>query len=251
MTASSDMWLLWKWEDMCGPGGLTLWSVKSHDVGICFQELCLQVPVFILIATVSAYYCGRQTRWIVRSRKQLQVLGLRALATLLMAVAAVARICTAIKLSPGSLQPVDYFLAVVEGVTWFVHLGFILALRHHLGASLRGPFSICVLWTLSFALSAISMRSHILLYHSVPLPDLSRMVYISYGFSIVELVLQCLYMVTLFPSERSWTVGTHEEFDQHLHSSESHSLLGKLQIYIFVLCVIRGCLKLNIFQFTQ
>lgn len=228
MTASSGSWLHWNWEDMCGPGGLTLWSVKGHDVGICFQELCLQVPVFMLIATISAYYCGKQTQWIVRSRKQLQVLGLRALATLLMAVAAVGRICTAITLSPSSLQPVDYFLAVVEGVTWFVHLGFIVALRHHSGPSLRGPFSLCVLWTLSFALSAISLRSHILLYYGVPLPDLSKFVYISYAFSIVELVLQCLYMVTLFPSERSWNVDTYEGFDQRLHSSESQSLLGKL-----------------------
>lgn len=228
MTASSDSWLHWNWDDMCGPGGLTLWSVKVRDVGICFQELCLQVPVFMLIATISAYYCGKQTQWIVRNRKQLQVLGLRALVTLLMAVGAAARICTAITLSPSSLQPVDYFLAVVEGVTWFVHLGFILALRHHSGASLRGPFSLCVLWTLSFALSAISLHSHILLYYSVPLPELSKFVYISYGFSIVELVLQCLYMVTLFPSERSWNVDTYEGFDQRLHSSESQSLLGKL-----------------------
>ncbi|XP_021924384.1 multidrug resistance-associated protein 7 isoform X3 [Zootermopsis nevadensis] len=226
MAASSSFWLYWNWEDMCGPGGLTLWSVGTHDIGICFQELCLQVPVFILMATISAYYCGRQTHWIVRSRRQLQILGLRAIATVLMAVATVARICTAIALSPGSLQPVDYLLAAVEGVTWLVHLGFILALRHRLGVSLRGPFSIRIVWALNFALSAISVHSHILLLQSIPMPDLFRFIYISSGFSIADLVLQCVYMITLFPSERSWDVGRYEGFDQHFHNSESQSLLG-------------------------
>jgi ATP-binding cassette subfamily C (CFTR/MRP) protein 10 len=228
MAVSDGFWLQWNWEDMCGPGGLTLWSVGTHDIGICFQELCLQVPVFILMATVSAYYCGRHTHWVARSQRQLQILGLRAIATVLMAVATVARICIAIALSPGFLQPVDYLLAVVEGVTWLVHLGFILALRHHLGVSLRGPFSVCVLWALNFALSAISVHSHVLLMHSIPAPDLLRFVYISCGFSIAEVVLQCLYMVTLFPSERSWDVGRYEGFDQHLHNSESQRLLGKM-----------------------
>jgi ATP-binding cassette subfamily C (CFTR/MRP) protein 10 len=240
MAISSSSWLQWNWEDMCGPGGLTLWSVKNHDVGICFQELCLQVPVFVLMATVSAYYCGRQTQWIVRSRKQLQILGLRALATVLMAVATVTRICTLISLSPGSLQPVDYLVAVVEGVMWLVHFGFILALRHRVGTSLRGPFSICVLWTLSFALSAIFLRSHILLCHNNPMSDLSKLVYISYAFSIAELVLQCLYMLTLFPSERSWDVGTYEGFDQQLRDSESQSLLGKIKNYSSVTYLLYG-----------
>jgi ATP-binding cassette subfamily C (CFTR/MRP) protein 10 len=227
MAASSDAWLQWNWEDMCGPGGLTLWSLGTNDVGLCFQELCLQVPVFILMATVSAYYCGRQAHWIVRSQKQLQILWLRAIATVLMAVTAVVKICTAIAISPGSLQPMDYLLAAVEGITWLVHLGFILALRHRLGVSLRGPFSICILWAFNFALSAISMHSHMLLYYDIHEPDSSKFVYISYGFSIAELVLQCLYMITLFPSERSWDVGTYEGFDQHLHDSENQSLLGK------------------------
>lgn len=226
MAASSGSRLQWKWADMCGPSGLTLWSVKNHDIGICFQELCLQVPVFILMATVSAYYCGIHTHWIVRSQIQSQILGLRTVTTVIMAVATVMKICTVIQLSPGFLQPVDYFLAAVKGVTWLVHAGFILALRHRLGVSLRGPFAVCVLWTLSFALSAVSLRSHILLYHNNPLPEFSRFLSICYGFSIAEFILQCLYMVTLYPSGRSCDVGTYEGFDQHLHSSESQSLLG-------------------------
>lgn len=238
MAASSGSWFQWKWADMCGPSGLTLWSAKNHDIGICFQELCLQVPVFILMATVSAYYCGQHTHWIVRSRIQLQILGLRTAVAFIMALATVIKICVVLQLSPGSLQPVDYLLAVVKGVTWLVHVGFILALRHRLGVSLRGPFAICVLWTLSFALSAVSLRSHILLYRNNPLPEFSKFLCISYGFSIAEFILQCLYMITLFPSERSCDAGTYEGFDQHLHSSESQSLLGKLQYCITItICI--------------
>jgi ATP-binding cassette subfamily C (CFTR/MRP) protein 10 len=155
-----------------------------------------------------------------------------------MALATVIKICVVLQLSPGSLQPVDYLLAVVKGVTWLLHVGFILALRHRLGVSLRGPFAICVLWTLSFALSAVSLRSHILLYRNNPLPEFSKFLCISYGFSIAEFILQCLYMITLFPSERSCDAGTYEGFDQHLHSSESQSLLGKLQYCITItICI--------------
>lgn len=228
MAASNDSWLHWKWTDMCGPSGLTLWSAKNHDIGICFQELCLQVPVFILLAVVSAYYCGRHTRWIVRSRRQLQILELRTVVAVIMAIAPVIKICTAIQLSPGSLQPVDYLLAAVKGVTWLVHGGFILALRHRLGVSLRGPFAVCVLWTLNFALSAVSLRSHILLYRNNRLPEFSKFLSITYGFSIAEFVLQCLYMVTLLPSGSSFDVGTYEGFNEHLHGSETQSLLSKL-----------------------
>jgi hypothetical protein len=144
------------------------------------------------------------------------------------AIAPVVQICTAIQLSPGSLQPVYYLLAAVKGVTWFVHCGFILALKHRLGVSLRGPFAVCELWTLNFALSAVSLHSHILLSHNNHLPELSKFLCITYGFSITEFILQCLYMVTLLPSGRSFDVGTNEGFNQQLHGSETDSLLGKL-----------------------
>ena len=225
---SDNNWLNWQWKDMCGPEGLSIWSVKTKDLGMCFQELCLQIPVLVLLATLSAYYCGKQSQWIVRSRKQLQVLWLRAFATTVMAIAVAVRICWAIITSPGSLQPVDYLLAVVEGVTWLVHVGYIIALRHRLGASLRGPVSVCVLWTLSFVLTALSLRSHVLLSYNIPGPSMSKFIKLSYGFSILGLTLQCIYLVTLFPTERSWNTRAYEEFDRNITESESQSLLGKL-----------------------
>ncbi|XP_069682959.1 ATP-binding cassette sub-family C member 10 [Periplaneta americana] len=226
MSASDTDWSHWDWTEMCGPGGLMLWSAKTHDLGICFQELCLQTPVFILMATISAFYCGKQSNWVVRSRKQLQVLTLRATVVVLLAAATIARVCSSIVYCPGSLLPVDYLLAGIEGLAWLVHLGFILALRHRLGISLRGPVSVRVIWTLSFVLSAVSLRSYILLRHNVSVPTLLKSAYLSYGFSIASLILQCLYLLTLLPSERSWDVGTYEGFHQRMQNSESQSLLG-------------------------
>ncbi|PSN57205.1 hypothetical protein C0J52_05033 [Blattella germanica] len=215
----------WRWEDMCGPDGLSLWSKRTKDLGICFQELCLQTPVFVLLATISAYYYGKQSNWFVRPRRHLKILWLRAFATALMALATATRICYMIVSSPGKLQPVDYLVATVEGVTWLVHLGYILALRHRVGVSLRGPISLRVVWTLSFVLSAVSMRSHVLLRDNIPDPSLSYIINLSYGFSITGLVLQLVYLFTLIPSERSWNAG-YEELEQHMHNSESQSLLG-------------------------
>ena len=228
MAVSTDGSLLkWHWKDMCGPEGLSIWSVKTKDLGICFQELCLQVPVLILLATLSAYYCGNQSHWVIRNHKHLKVLSLRAYAVTLMAVATGVKICLVIATTPESLQPVDYLLAAVEGVTWLVHLGYVIALRHRLGMSLRGPVSVCVLWTLNFVITALSLRSHVQMSYNISDPTLSKFIKLTFSFSILALILQCIYLLTLFPTERSWS-REYEGFDAHIANSESQSLLGKL-----------------------
>lgn len=58
----------WKWEDMCGPGGLHPWNDATKDFSVCFQELFLQVPVYFIIAIVSGYFVGYRKDWVIREK---------------------------------------------------------------------------------------------------------------------------------------------------------------------------------------
>ncbi|KAL6434970.1 hypothetical protein ACFW04_005255 [Cataglyphis niger] len=59
----------WNWTELCGSNrNINPLNPETHDLGICFQQLCLQIPVLALIAVISAYYCGKTN--ISSSRQQ-------------------------------------------------------------------------------------------------------------------------------------------------------------------------------------
>lgn len=50
----------WNWTELCGYNrNIDPLNPETHDLGVCFQQLCLQIPVLALIAITSAYYCGK------------------------------------------------------------------------------------------------------------------------------------------------------------------------------------------------
>lgn len=79
---------------------------------------------------MSAYYCGRQDRWVVRDPNMIKVILVRSIIALILAIEPIIRVCYSIKDAPTSLHPVDYLLYGVESFAWLVHFGFILALRY-------------------------------------------------------------------------------------------------------------------------
>lgn len=57
----------WNWTELCGhPGSIRPLNPETHNIGLCFQQLYLQIPILVLIAITSAYYCGRQSYSISR-----------------------------------------------------------------------------------------------------------------------------------------------------------------------------------------
>ncbi|XP_076649544.1 ATP-binding cassette sub-family C member 10 isoform X2 [Halictus rubicundus] len=51
----------WNWTELCGyHGGIKPLNPETHDLDVCFQQLCLQIPVLICIAIISAYHCGKR-----------------------------------------------------------------------------------------------------------------------------------------------------------------------------------------------
>lgn len=194
---SADIWI-WRWEELCGPGGLKIWSPEQHDLGICFQQLFLQIPVLALMAICSAYYCGRQSGFVIRGNIQKRAIKLRCLIVLILAFLPILQ--TYIDVSKGKIpvSVINFFFAAVQSVTWLVHFGYTSVLRKRLGLSPRGPVKICVLWSLYAVLIVVSFHSYYLLRLSTE-PDFS--LNLKFNFGITSMVFQFLYALTLLPSE--------------------------------------------------
>lgn len=194
---SAGIWT-WRWEELCGPGGLKIWSQEQHDLGICFQQLFLQIPVLALMAICSAYYFGRQSGFVIRGNIQKRAIKLRCVIVLILACLPVLQ--TYIDVSKGKIPVpvINFFLAAVQCVTWLVHFGYTTVLRKRLGLSPRGPVKICVLWSLYAVLTAVSFHSYYLLRLTTE-SDFS--LNLKFNFGIAGVVFQVLYALTLVPSE--------------------------------------------------
>lgn len=188
----------WNWEEMCGPGGLSLWSPQFHDLGICFQHLCLQIPVLALLAIISSYYSGRHFGFVVRGKLQKRFINLRALVSICLALLPVIHIYIEYSTTGVHLVPINLFLAVTECVTWFIHFIYLLALKKRLGLSPRGPVKICVLWTLYAVLAVINLHSNYLVIQTSGGDFTTNL---SFRCNIVTVVCHALYGISLIPSE--------------------------------------------------
>lgn len=177
----------WSWIEMCGPGGLVPWYPTKHDIGSCFQQIFLLVPVLILFAIVSAYCYGSRTDSRITFRHQKRILQLRFTFSLLIALLPVVKLIVGIEYSFGVSRPVDYLTAGVEIIAWSVHSVYVLSLRHN--SRLHGPVIVRVLWTLLVIMAIINLRTQILISHS----ESDFIYHIKLGFSIGLVILHMCY----------------------------------------------------------
>ncbi|KAI4463602.1 atp-binding cassette sub-family c [Holotrichia oblita] len=225
----SDSTSRWRWEDLCGPEGLKIWSQDTHDLGICFQELCLQIPAMVILAVVSAYYFGNQLQSVSRGFYQLRAINIRCGIVALLTLTPVLQVYIVLINNDVDKYPIFYFISVVQGLTWLTHLGYNLTLRNKLGLSARGPVFVCFVWTIIAVLNVIMVRSRSLIYRAADKPNYGLS--LCYGFSILTVVLHSLYALTLIPNDgdtvcvqhqRIRRVPTHIVFSQ---PNESQPLL--------------------------
>lgn len=190
----------WSWEAMCGPRGLKIWSSNLHDLGICFQYLCLQIPVLVILALTSAYYSGRNFGYVVRGRLQTRAIKTRAgLAILLAIIPVVQTYIQFIKKSDELTPIIRVFVATTQCITWIVHFIYLLALKNRLGLSQRGPVKICVLLTLYAVLSVIALHSNYLINYYEP----NYINELMFRTSVTNVVALVFYIILLIPSEGS------------------------------------------------
>lgn len=196
---NSSLWR-WNWIQFCGADGFEIWSPKIHDIGPCFQKLCLQIPVLFLIAIISSYYAGRHFGYVMRGKLQKRFIKLRCIVVLTLAIIPIIQAYVDYSKSGVALTPIRIFVFVTESITWLMHFLYLLALNKRLGLSPRGPVKICVLWTFYAVLTVISLHSNYLILQNY---DYNFSNQLSFNISIVIVVLQILYAISLIPSEGS------------------------------------------------
>lgn len=111
----------WNWTYFC-PTGLTPWLPDANFLTPCFQQICLQLPVLVLFAIISAFYFGRQEYLVVRNKTQIRLLYIRICAVLLLAFLPLIKIYTMLSRND-DVFPIDVLVVCGECVTWIVHFG--------------------------------------------------------------------------------------------------------------------------------
>ncbi|XP_032672438.1 multidrug resistance-associated protein 7 isoform X2 [Odontomachus brunneus] len=82
----------WNWTEFCGQNrGIKPLNPETHDLDICFQQLCLQVPVLVLIAIISAYHCGKKHTVIRRQQYTYRAINIRILITICLVILPIIR----------------------------------------------------------------------------------------------------------------------------------------------------------------
>lgn len=77
----------WNWTEFCGyHGGIEPLNPDTHELDLCFQQLCLQIPVLVCIAIISAYHCGKRNTSLSRHYRSNSVINIRVLITVCLAV---------------------------------------------------------------------------------------------------------------------------------------------------------------------
>ncbi|XP_076239385.1 ATP-binding cassette sub-family C member 10 [Calliopsis andreniformis] len=82
----------WNWTELCGyRGGIEPLNPDTHDLDVCFQQLCLQIPVLVCIAIMSAYYCGKTNVYSFRHSGSNNVINMRILITMCLVILPIIR----------------------------------------------------------------------------------------------------------------------------------------------------------------
>ncbi|XP_013179394.1 PREDICTED: multidrug resistance-associated protein 7 [Papilio xuthus] len=204
--------LQWNWKDMCGPLGFQPWIDERKDFGKCFQELCLQIPILFVTAIISGYYVGYRREWVIREKTQERAIVLRSFAVLGLTFIPIIELYIFISSNKFNLFPVDYFTAGASCLSWLVHFGYILALKHRLGPSSRGPLSLVLLWLMTVVFNFISLRTSIITGSIV-------------GFNIATLCCHVVYFITLLPSSESRPTFYSPHLVGSQHSSSEYTPL--------------------------
>ncbi|XP_075224680.1 ATP-binding cassette sub-family C member 10 [Lycorma delicatula] len=205
------------WTEFCGTEeGFVVWDTIHNDIGFCCQALCLHLPALSLIAIVSSHYCGKLTDWVVRPHRDMCILRIRYCVALLLSCLPIVRSYVEVSNTRITLFPINHTLAAVESFSWFIHFIYILALRHRLGPSLRGPVFMNFIWMLNYALSFMTLRSYYIICKEINFYRTNTPL----TFAFIRVVLQTIYALTLIPSSSSYN-GT--SFYQPLHNQNSEN----------------------------
>lgn len=204
---SEENHITWNWTDFC-PTGLTPFAPHTNNFLPCFQEICLQLPVNVIFAVISAYTFGRVEPPVLRDRKQLRLIYLRLIVTVFLALLPIAELMFSFQMQY-SISAADILVACSATLMWFVHSGYLLTLRTSGEESHRGSLVVNVLITAIFVLDFVWLNSAVLDN-------------LLWEWSIPVIVLDLLYLLTFIPNGQSATLRPRRD----MMDTEETSLLS-------------------------
>ncbi|KAH8263022.1 hypothetical protein KR044_003280, partial [Drosophila immigrans] len=203
----------WNWTQFC-PTGLKPFANDTNDLLPCFQKTVLQFPVYSIFAIISAYNFGaNHTQIITRNRRQLQLISLRIVLSIVLALLPLSKIFVFHRAGI-ELYAVDVLVVGAECIMWLVHCGYLLTARNFGSLSHRGSLLLNVFWLMVVVLDAVWLRT-------------SRH-YEWWPWSLATLLCDLCYAATLIP-KGSAIVSTSHASSQR--DREQEALLSQRYTY--------------------
>jgi len=189
----------WNWTELCGPDDFVPLFRSGYVLSICAEMAVIRLPILFIFLLTSTYYCGHLSDWIIRTRRETNVLRCRIIiASMLSILPAVQLIWEVYEFTETQLYPIENLVLVIQCFTWLVHTLYIVCLRHHLGTSLRGSKVVITAWVLCFLSSIIALRSTFIVFiESTYVPILQ----VRLWFTLFNWMLQAFYFITMLYKE--------------------------------------------------
>ncbi|XP_016655769.1 multidrug resistance-associated protein 7 isoform X4 [Acyrthosiphon pisum] len=194
-----NMKVTWNWTELCGPNDFVPIFRPGYVLSICGEMAIIHLPILFIFLLTSTYYCAHLSDWIIRTRRETNVLRCRIIiASMLSMLPAVQLIWEVYKFTESQLYPIENLVLVIQCFTWFIHTLYIVCILHHLGTSLRGPRVVIIAWFLCFLSSIISLRSTLVVFiKSNYVPILQARLW----FRLFNWMLQAFYFITMLFKE--------------------------------------------------
>uniref|UniRef100_W8AAQ1 ABC-type xenobiotic transporter n=1 Tax=Ceratitis capitata TaxID=7213 RepID=W8AAQ1_CERCA len=203
--------VLWNWTEFCSTG-IKPFAASSNDLLPCFQEIVLQIPIYTIFATISAYNFGYYTRSVLRDEVQIRLLYLRIIVSVVLALLPILKIFV-FRHEGVKLYAVDVLVVSVECVMWAVHVGYLLSARRFGGLSHRGSLCMNVTWLAVFVLDIVWLRTSVN--------------YDWWPWSLVTVIFDLFYALTLIPAGSAVLSAA----SRYPANREDESLLGNRYTY--------------------
>ncbi|XP_060871850.1 LOW QUALITY PROTEIN: ATP-binding cassette sub-family C member 10-like [Metopolophium dirhodum] len=194
-----NMKVTWNWTELCGPDDFVPIFRPGYVLSICGEMAVIRLPILFMFLLTSTYYCAHLSDWIIRTRRETNVLRCRIIiASMLSMLPAVQLIWEVYKFTESQLYPIENLVLVIQCFTWFIHTLYIVCIVHHLGTSLRGSKVVIIAWFLCFLSSIISLRSTLVVFiESNYVPILQARLW----FTLFNWMLQAFYFITMLFKE--------------------------------------------------
>ena len=218
----------------CDVGDFQPWIPDLKDFGSCFLYICMEMPVYGILAVVSAYYMGKRrlsyTCYTAWNSRQSMTIYCRAFIVGILAI--IPDASSMIRLAfMDKITTLEGFVIFCKTLAWFLHLLYILRLKRGVSFNTRGPKAIIFSWFLTAVISTIILRSrYTAFYRSKKLhPDENMFLTQVWVYTAcTEWLFQGLYFLTLIPGdslldERHYRALHNDMRDTH----ETHAYLNR------------------------